>query len=62
MQTYSKTPQLERNWGGGEKGRERERKGEKERDSLLFGEKVPCRKCTEFLHVERISLEKRESL
>jgi hypothetical protein len=28
-----KTPQVERHWGGGEKGRERERKREKEKES-----------------------------
>jgi hypothetical protein len=56
----SKAPQLERNWAGGEN---REKKKLINREILSFlDRKQLCRKCTEFLQEERISLKKRESL
>jgi hypothetical protein len=50
-----------RQWGGGEKEREKEEVENREILSCLEG-KCPVEKCSDFVNVERISLEKRESL
>jgi hypothetical protein len=59
-----KTPQLERNWGGGEKERERERNLKIERFSLVWRESDPVENVLNFYmwRESRISFKERISV